>query len=71
VYRSGPVQVRQGQAVRMGALIGHVGVSGRSTGPHLHWGMRFRGRWIDPALVLREMARARRVASCPNSPTST
>jgi murein DD-endopeptidase MepM/ murein hydrolase activator NlpD len=69
VYRSGPVQVRQGQAVRMGQLIGHVGVTGRTTGPHLHWGMRFRGQWIDPALVLREMARARRVASAaPKAP---
>jgi murein DD-endopeptidase MepM/ murein hydrolase activator NlpD len=72
VYRSGPVQVRQGQALRMGELIGHVGVTGRSTGPHLHWGMRFRGEWIDPALVLREMARARRLAtaavSAPTAP---
>jgi murein DD-endopeptidase MepM/ murein hydrolase activator NlpD len=69
VYRSGPVQVRQGQAVRMGELIGHVGVTGRSTGPHLHWGMRFRGDWIDPALVLREMARARRAGSiAPTAP---
>jgi murein DD-endopeptidase MepM/ murein hydrolase activator NlpD len=69
LYRSGPVQVRQGQAVRMGELIGHVGVTGRSTGPHLHWGMRFRGDWIDPALVLREMARARRAGSiAPTAP---
>ena len=68
VYRSGPVQIRPGQALRMGELIGHVGVSGRSTGPHLHWGMRFRGAWIDPALVLREMARARRTAHAPTAP---
>jgi murein DD-endopeptidase MepM/ murein hydrolase activator NlpD len=69
VFRSGPVQLRRGQALRMGELIGHVGVTGRSTGPHLHWGMRFRGAWIDPALVLREMARARRaVAHAPTAP---
>jgi murein DD-endopeptidase MepM/ murein hydrolase activator NlpD len=69
VYRSGAVRVRQGQALPMGALIGHVGVTGRSTGPHLHWGMRFRGAWIDPALVLREMARARRTAAlAPTAP---
>jgi murein DD-endopeptidase MepM/ murein hydrolase activator NlpD len=71
VYHSGPVQVSQGQTLRMGALIGHVGVTGRSTGPHLHWGMRFRGAWIDPALVLREMARARRVAAlAPTGPSA-
>ena len=69
VYRSGPVQLRQGQMVRIGELIGHVGVTGRSTGPHLHWGMRFRGDWIDPALVLRQMARARRTAAhAPTAP---
>jgi murein DD-endopeptidase MepM/ murein hydrolase activator NlpD len=69
VYRSGVVRVLQGQALPMGALLGHVGVSGRSSGPHLHWGMRFRGAWIDPALVLREMARARRTAAhAPTAP---
>ncbi|MFM7453746.1 MAG: M23 family metallopeptidase [Cyanobium sp.] len=69
VYRSGPVQLRQGEMVRIGTLIGHVGVTGRSTGPHLHWGMRFRGDWIDPALVLRQMARARRTAAhAPTAP---
>ncbi|WP_254968390.1 M23 family metallopeptidase [Cyanobium sp. CH-040] len=62
VYRSGPVAIRAGQAVRTGELIGHVGVTGRSTGPHLHWGMRFRDAWVDPALVLRTMARARQGA---------
>jgi murein DD-endopeptidase MepM/ murein hydrolase activator NlpD len=63
------VLVRQGQTVRTGELIGHVGVTGRSTGPHLHWGMRHRDAWIDPALVLRQMARARQVSSlAPNVP---
>lgn len=55
VYTSGPVQLRSGQPVRTGELIGHVGLSGRTTGPHLHWGMRYRGRWLDPALILRAM----------------
>ena len=43
-YTSGPVQLRRGQPVRTGELIGHVGLSGRTTGPHLHWGMRYRGQ---------------------------
>jgi murein DD-endopeptidase MepM/ murein hydrolase activator NlpD len=60
VYRSGPVVLRPGQGVRTGQLIGHVGLSGRTTGPHLHWGIRHRGRWLDPARVLRAMAESRR-----------
>lgn len=59
-YSSGPVRLRPGQAVPTGSLIGHVGLSGRTTGPHLHWGLRHSGRWLDPAAVLRAMAQARR-----------
>jgi murein DD-endopeptidase MepM/ murein hydrolase activator NlpD len=59
VYRSGPVQLTAGSRVRGGQLIGHVGLSGRTTGPHLHWGLRYRGRWLDPGTVLRAMALAR------------
>ena len=58
-YRSGPVQLVPGQRLRGGQLIGHVGVSGRSTGPHLHWALRHGGQWINPAAVLRAMAAAR------------
>ena len=47
-------------AVRSGQPIAHVGLSGSTTGPHLHWGMRFRGQWLDPARILRAMADSRR-----------
>ena len=60
VYRSGSVALATGSRVRSGELIGHVGTSGRSTGPHLHWGLRYRGRWLNPATILRAMAAARR-----------
>ena len=59
-YRSGSVLLLPGQGVRTGQLIGHVGLSGRTTGPHLHWGVRHQGRWLDPARLLRAMAASRR-----------
>lgn len=64
-YRSGPVSLRQGQRVGTGQLIGHVGLSGRTSGPHLHWGVRYGGQWLDPTRVLRAMAAARSAQRLP------
>lgn len=61
LYRSGAVQLRRGQRLRTGQTIGHVGLSGNTTGPHLHWGVRYGNRWLDPAAVLRAMAADRRL----------
>ena len=58
-YSSGPVQLVEGQRLRSGQAIGHVGMTGSTTGPHLHWGLRYRGSWLDPARVLRAMAASR------------
>ncbi len=55
IDREGGILIRDGQYLPAGARIGRVGMSGRSTGPHLHWGMRYNGEWYDPALVLRAM----------------
>ncbi len=44
--------VREGQAVRRGEPLGLVGSTGRATGPHLHFGARWRGARVDPALLL-------------------
>ena len=44
--------VRDGDAVRQGALLGHVGMTGRATGPHLHWALTWRGRRLDPQLFV-------------------
>ena len=40
--------VTRGQAVRRGDIIGYVGSTGRSTGPHLHYEMRIDGQAVDP-----------------------
>ena len=42
------VSVREGQRVAQGEPIGAVGATGRATGPHLHWGVYFRGARLDP-----------------------
>ena len=41
--------VKQGDTVRRGRLIGRVGSTGRSTGPHLHYTVLYRGKPVDPA----------------------
>jgi murein DD-endopeptidase MepM/ murein hydrolase activator NlpD len=55
IDRSGGVQIWEGQTIAAGARIGRVGMTGRTTGPHLHWGLKYSRQWVDPALVLRAM----------------
>lgn len=45
--------VSAGQIVEPGELIGYVGSTGRSTGPHLHYEVRLRGTAIDPVPYMR------------------
>jgi murein DD-endopeptidase MepM/ murein hydrolase activator NlpD len=42
-----------GDRLRTGDILGRVGSTGRSTGPHLHWGMIIRGARVDPLSLLR------------------
>jgi|LNFM01.1.fsa_nt_gb murein DD-endopeptidase MepM/ murein hydrolase activator NlpD len=44
--------VGSGARVRVGQVIGYVGSTGRSTGPHLHWSVKRSGQFIDGAPFL-------------------
>ena len=49
------IRVTQGQLVTKGTRIGTVGMTGRVTGPHLHWGVSLFGVHLDPALMAGPM----------------
>jgi murein DD-endopeptidase MepM/ murein hydrolase activator NlpD len=53
--RNGGIEIREGQTLTAGMRIGRVGMTGRTTGPHLHWTIKYQGQLVDPALVLRAM----------------
>lgn len=44
--------VKEGDIVRQGQPIGRVGATGRASGPHLHWGMKWNSARVDPMLLL-------------------
>jgi murein DD-endopeptidase MepM/ murein hydrolase activator NlpD len=46
------VDVMRGQTLRRGERIGAVGATGRATGPHLCWRLKWRGRNMDPMLMV-------------------
>jgi len=54
------IDVQEGQKVATGDPIGLSGATGRVTGPHLHWAVRWQGAYLDPAKLLRlDLSKAR------------
>jgi murein DD-endopeptidase MepM/ murein hydrolase activator NlpD len=51
------IRVQRGQEIRKGDRVGQVGTTGRSTGPHLFFGVRWHNARIDPRFVLADPAK--------------
>lgn len=68
------IQVEAGSTVQAGAVVGRVGSTGRSTGPHLHFEVLQDGRSVDPAVAATRFAGQLKiqglVADLPNSQPS-
>ncbi len=56
------IKAEVGQEIERGGEVGLVGSTGRSTGPHLHLGVRWRGARIDPSVLLGDPRQAPTVA---------
>ena len=49
------ILVKPGEHVRRGQPIGRIGMTGRATGPHLHWSLVWNGARLDPILFTGPM----------------
>lgn len=49
------ILVREGEHVKQGQVIGRIGATGRATGPHLHWSVKWNDSRLDPILLTGPM----------------
>ena len=54
------IDVKAGDVVSKGQVVGGVGATGRATGPHLHWTVNWRGQPMDAQLIVGDISQARR-----------
>lgn len=47
-----PATVRAGDTVEKGEVIGYEGMTGRTTGPHLHWAVEYQNSFVNPRLFV-------------------
>jgi murein DD-endopeptidase MepM/ murein hydrolase activator NlpD len=52
------IDVKEGQMVQVGEIVGEVGATGRVTGPHLHWAVKARNARVDPLSLLAVLGAA-------------
>jgi len=48
------MNVKRGQTIKQGDIVGAVGTTGLSTGPHLHFEFRINGRHVDPLTLAQQ-----------------
>ena len=61
------LNVAAGQRVHKGDVIGYIGTTGRSTGPHLHYEVRIAGAAVNPVPYLQAGAYQLALASADSS----
>jgi hypothetical protein len=63
------IDVREGQDIENGQVVGRVGATGRVTGPHLHWTVRASDARVDPLSLLALLGRTVKKSSVSSPPS--
>ena len=61
---------KEGDSIQAGDVLGRVGSTGRSTGPHLHYQVKHAGAWVDPVGLRVSAEHVARPLPWPAAPPS-